>query len=212
MFIPRPMWFITGIGGIWIRATAFDDFSPLQKCRPAMLPGFPLPMQICGVFWPSPAIEPRAGKCSYIKKTRFGRNNRQTKSSSEKGFFAPFGTALSVFFHHIGTRKSSKIVVIGRSIVNYRCGSRQIPADSVNAAANEQYFYHLFISIYIRLFAVISVVFRTFLSAKWLQIFTTLRSYTTKRCINGVDFQPVLAAFLRCQAQDCNPPGCCGER
>lgn len=98
MFIPRPMWFITGIGGIWIRATAFDDFSPLQKCRPAMLPGFPLPMQICGASQSSPAIEPFAGKCSYIKKRVLDEITDKQKAAPKKAFLPPSELLCLCFF------------------------------------------------------------------------------------------------------------------
>ena len=58
--------------------------------------------------------------CSYAAETRFGRNGRQRKSSPERGGNDLLWDCLLLVSYHIGTLKSSKLVVNYGKIVVFR--------------------------------------------------------------------------------------------
>ena len=58
--------------------------------------------------------------CSYAAETRFGRNGRQRKSSPERGGNDLLWDYLLLVSYHIGTLKSSKLVVNYGKIVVFR--------------------------------------------------------------------------------------------
>ena len=76
--------------------------------------------------------------CSSAAETRLGRNGRQTKGSPERGKNSLFRDCLLLVSYHIGTLKSSKLVVNYGKIVVFRGFRGQIGANSGSAVADEK--------------------------------------------------------------------------
>ena len=83
--------------------------------------------------------------CSYAAETRFGRNGRQRKSSPERGGNDLLWDCLLLVSYHIGTLKSSKLVVNYGKIVVFRGFRGQIGANSGSAVADKKNGNHCFL-------------------------------------------------------------------
>ena len=83
--------------------------------------------------------------CSSAAETRFGRNGRQRKSSPERGGNSFFRDCLLLLSYHIGTQKSSKLVVNYGKIVVFRGFREQIGANSGSAVADKKNGNHCFL-------------------------------------------------------------------
>ena len=81
--------------------------------------------------------------CSYAAETRFGRNGRQRKSSPERGGNDLLWDCLLLVSYHIGTLKSSKLVVNYGKIVVFRGFREQIGANSGSAVADKKNLVHV---------------------------------------------------------------------